>query len=174
MTIYIGFGSNLGDRRDTLERALHLLSARELDAVARSPVYETTPVGMASSSRFLNAVVRVRTSMSPEELLVVLHAVEASLGRVRGGEPCDRTCDLDLLLYDDLVLDTPRLALPHPGIRQRRFVLLPLLDLDPDLRDPLTGTRYARDAKRLEGDETQECRWVIEPDGWGRRGTETS
>ncbi len=167
MPILIGLGANLGDRRATLRRALAQLEARGIAVIARSSLYETAPVGMASERPFLNAVVAVETERPPAVLLRSLLTIEEELGRERRtGGPDDRPCDLDLLLYDDLCCDEPDLVLPHPRIRQRRFVLIPLLEVDADLRDPVTGDAYCADADRLADDETQPCEQVATPEKW--------
>ena len=164
MTIYIGMGSNLGDRIGYLRRAAGLLETRGVRVVARSAVYETRPVGMESDLAFLNTAVCVETTLTPGDLLATLHDIERELGRYRDGSIHDRTCDLDLLLYDDRQGHRP--SLPHPRIRDRRFVLLPLLDLDPDLCDPVTGANYAGDATRLAADPAQLCTRTMATGDW--------
>ena len=168
MAIFLGLGSNLGDRAETLHRALALLEEQGVTTEARSSLYETAPVGIPSQRPFLNAAASVCTAQSPTALLHTLRAVEAQLGRRRDHPEGDRTCDLDLLLYDDRVLAAEALTVPHPRLRERRFVLLPLLELDPALCDPITGARYADDAARVADDPAQRCVAVAGPDGWSR------
>lgn len=140
-TAYLGLGSNLGDRLATLQRAVELLGARPgLQVVASSRVWETDPVGGPPQPDYLNAVLRVRTDLEPLELLAACQHVEAALGRVRDVRWGPRTIDVDLLLYDDRQIDEPTLTVPHPRMLQRGFVLLPLLELDPDPVLP-DGTR---------------------------------
>ncbi len=130
----LGLGSNLGDRLATLQRAVDELASRGVRALASSRVWATDPAGgPEDQGEFLNAVVRVDPgALEPMQLLAVVHEVEAALGRVRDVRWGPRTIDIDLLLWDLLVVATPDLAIPHPRMTQRAFVILPLLDLDPD------------------------------------------
>jgi len=133
---WIGLGSNLGERRATLEAALRGLDSLpgvQIEAV--SSVYESEAIGPPQPA-YLNAVARVGTSLSPFALLGVLHGLEDAAGRVRAERWGPRTLDLDLLLYEDLVLHTARLVVPHPRMAERRFVLVPLAELDPELSHP--------------------------------------
>jgi 2-amino-4-hydroxy-6-hydroxymethyldihydropteridine diphosphokinase len=141
---YIGLGSNLGDRESHLARAIADLGAHEVELEAVSSVYETEPVGeILDQPDFLNAVARVRTALGPEQLLDVCKAIEVEHGRVFGGpRHGPRPVDLDLLLLGDLELSTERLTLPHPELGSRRFVLVPLLELNPELALP-DGTRLS-------------------------------
>lgn len=133
VTAYLGLGANLGDRLATLQRAVDLLAAGGVRSVACSRVWETEPVGgPPGQPTFLNAVVRVETSLDPQGLLAAAHRVEAALGRERAIRWGPRTIDIDVLLLDDLVVDDPNLTVPHPRMTERAFVLLPLLDIDPD------------------------------------------
>ena len=138
---YVGLGSNLGDRRATLRRALELLAAEpDVELVTVSAVRETEPVGLADQPRFLNAVAAVETPLPPRALLERLLAVEVALGRTRTGPRFGpRTIDLDLLLHGDAVVDEPGLTVPHPRLHERRFVLEPLAELDPHLVVPGRG-----------------------------------
>ena len=135
MRAYIGLGGNLGDRRSYLDRAIRLLEREPgIELVARSRVRETEPVGYTDQPPFLNAAVAVETELGPRELLDRLLAVERELGRDRTGPRFGpRTIDLDLLLYGDETVVEPGLVVPHPRLAERRFVLEPLADLDPDL-----------------------------------------
>ncbi len=147
---YVGLGANLGDRDATIRRALELLAADpHIDVTAVSTLRETDPVGVEDQPRFLNGVARLDTSLGPHDLLARLLDVERSLGRVRRERWGPRTIDLDLLLYDDLVLDEPGLTVPHPRLHERLFVLEPLEELDPALVVPGKGTVSALRA-RLE------------------------
>jgi 2-amino-4-hydroxy-6-hydroxymethyldihydropteridine diphosphokinase len=143
-TGYLGLGSNVGDRRANLEAAVGELPAHGIEIVASSSVYETEPVGLVLDQReFLNACVRVRTALDPELLLDACKAVERDLGRAAGGpRHGPRTIDVDLLLLGDLEYTSERLTLPHAEVRSRRFVLVPLLELDPELALP-SGARLS-------------------------------
>ncbi len=138
---FLGLGSNVGDRRAHLQVAITELGARGVDVLASSSVYETEPVGEVLDQRqFFNACLRVRTALAAEALLAVAKGVERELGRTPGGvRHGPRRIDVDLLLLGDLVLRTPHLELPHPEVCSRRFVLVPLLELDPNLRLPNRG-----------------------------------
>ncbi len=132
---FIGIGSNLGEREATLRRALALLDEHEeVRIVGVSSLRETDPVGYLDQPRFLNGAARLETDLTPRELLDVLLEVERALGRVREGPRFGpRAIDLDLLLYGDATIDEPGLTLPHPRLHERRFVLEPLHELDPEL-----------------------------------------
>ena len=141
---YLGLGSNVGDREGHLRAAIELLRKGGVEVEAVSSTYETEPVGeVLDQPDFLNAAIRVRTDLEPEELLDVCKSVEAERGRVLDApRHSPRPLDVDLLLLGDLELRTDRLTLPHPEVRSRRFVLAPLLELDPELALP-DGTRLA-------------------------------
>jgi 2-amino-4-hydroxy-6-hydroxymethyldihydropteridine diphosphokinase len=132
---YVGLGANLGDRERTLRAAVDALGVEEaIEVVAVSTLRETDPVGVGDQPRFLNGVAALETSLGARELLDRLLAVEQRFGRVRvPGEHGPRTLDLDLLLYGDETIDEPGLAVPHPRIHERRFVLEPLAELAPGL-----------------------------------------
>jgi 2-amino-4-hydroxy-6-hydroxymethyldihydropteridine diphosphokinase len=150
---YLGLGSNVGDREAHLRAALELLDSHGVAVEAVSSTYETEPVGeILDQPDFLNAAARVRTALEPEELLDACKAIEVERGRMLAGpRHGPRPLDVDLLLLGDVELQTERLTLPHPQATARRFVLVPLLELDPDLALP-DGTRLA-DALEALGDE---------------------
>jgi 2-amino-4-hydroxy-6-hydroxymethyldihydropteridine diphosphokinase len=135
---FLGLGANLGDRLATLQQAVDLLAERGVRAVASSRVWATAPLGgPADQPEFLNAVVEIDPdALEPEDVLAAAHAVEAALGRVREERWGPRTVDIDVLLWDDRKIDTADLTIPHPRLHERAFVVLPLLDLDPDPRLP--------------------------------------
>ncbi len=139
---YIGLGSNLGDREQSLERALSGLARRGFDLTARSSLYWTEPVGGPPQDWYLNAVAAGHTSLQPEELLRACLEVERELGRERGVKNGPRTLDADLLLYGDEVR-AGDLELPHPRLHERRFVLVPLVEIAPEARHPLFGLSAA-------------------------------
>jgi 2-amino-4-hydroxy-6-hydroxymethyldihydropteridine diphosphokinase len=132
---YVGLGANIGDRERTLREAVDALGAEEgIEVAAVSTLRETDPVGVGEQPRFLNGVAALETSLGARELLDRLLAVEQRFGRVRvPGELRPRTLDLDLLLYGDETIDEPGLAVPHPRMHERRFVLEPLAELAPGL-----------------------------------------
>jgi 2-amino-4-hydroxy-6-hydroxymethyldihydropteridine diphosphokinase len=140
--VYIGLGSNLGEREATIRRALELLEAEgDIQVAAVSTLRETDPVGYEDQPRFLNGVAALRTELEPPALLERLHAIERHLGRERAGPRFGpRTIDLDLLLYGDEQVDEPALEIPHPRLAERRFVLEPLAELDESLEVPGRGT----------------------------------
>ena len=131
-TAYLGLGSNLGDRLGNLQAAVDgLHEADGVRVVASSRVWETAPVGPPQPD-YLNAVVRVETDLSPADLLAACRRVEDALGRVRRERWGARTIDVDVLLFDARTVDEPDLVVPHPRLTERAFVVLPLLELDPD------------------------------------------
>lgn len=133
---YIALGANLGDKEKNLRRALLLLTQQGVEVVRVSSFLSTEPYGVTDQPQFLNAVACVRTSLAPLALLDVLLATELAMGRVRLRHWGERNIDLDLLLYEDVVLDTLRLRLPHPDMQNRDFVLLPLAEIAPELKHP--------------------------------------
>lgn len=135
-TVYIALGTNLGDRLANLRAAVAALSP-DVRVVAESPVYETPPWGYADQPAFLNMAVEAETDLGPGALLDFLKRLETELGRVESFRYGPRQIDLDILFYDDLVLDTPPLIIPHPRLHERAFVLVPLADLAPALVHPI-------------------------------------
>ena len=135
-TAYIALGSNLGDKEANLRRALELLIERGVEIVKTSTFISTEPYGVTDQPTFLNGVCEVRTSLEPLALLHTLLEIEQEMGRVRLRHWGERNIDLDLLLYEDVVMDTPQLKLPHPDMQNRDFVLLPLAEIAPELVHP--------------------------------------
>jgi 2-amino-4-hydroxy-6-hydroxymethyldihydropteridine diphosphokinase len=139
--VALGLGANLGDRLATLQRAVDLLAEEGVRTVASSRVWRTEPIGgPPGQPDYLNAVVRAETALDAGEVLAAANQVEAALGRTREVRWGPRTIDIDVLLFDDEVRDDPELTIPHPRLRERAFVVLPLLDIDPDPILP-DGTR---------------------------------
>ena len=141
--VYIALGSNLGDREANLRQALEALPP-EVEVLERSPIYETEPWGYEDQPAFLNQVVEGETELDPKATLDHLKRIEQQIGRQARFRYGPREIDLDLLFYDERVIDTPDLELPHPRLHQRAFVLVPLVDLAPDLQHPVLG-RSAQD-----------------------------
>ncbi len=150
---YLGLGSNIGDRRAHLDEAVAALPAHGVAVVATSSVYETEPVGLVLDQReFYNACLRIETDHDPEELLRACKDVERSLGREPGGQRHGpRPIDVDVLLLNRIEYESDRLTLPHPEVTSRRFVLVPLLELEPSLTLP-DGTSLAQALTALGGD----------------------
>jgi len=136
--VTLALGTNLGDRSANLRAALAGL-APDVNVLAESPVYETPPWGLTDQPAFLNMVVRGATALAPRALLARLKALETELGRRPGIRWGPRLIDLDILFYDDLVLDEPGLVVPHPRLQERAFVLVPLADVAPGLVHPRLG-----------------------------------
>jgi 2-amino-4-hydroxy-6-hydroxymethyldihydropteridine diphosphokinase len=161
---YLGLGSNEGDRLANLEAAREALARHGVEVLASSSVYETAPQGeVTDQPDFLNACLRIATELGPEELLAVCKAVERELGRAAGGvRHGPRPIDVDVLLLGDLELRVDGLTLPHAEVTSRRFVLEPLLELDPDLALP-DGARLADRLPAVAGQRVDR----LIPPGWG-------
>ncbi len=137
ITVYLGLGSNMGDRQGNLDRALDLLSQR-LRMGKISSIYDTEALGDTDQPRFLNLVCQAHTRLEPAGLLALVKGLEKKLGRVgKSGTP--RPIDIDILLYGEQVTETPELVIPHPKMTERAFVLVPLAEITPDLVHPVNG-----------------------------------
>lgn len=137
VTAYLLLGTNLGDREQFLIRALALLEKQIGTLVAVSSVYETEPWGTQGQSSYLNQAVAIQTILSPHDLLETILAVELQLGRVREGQWGDRTIDIDILYYGTVVVNVPKLEIPHPRLHLRNFALYPLSEIAPDFIHPV-------------------------------------
>ena len=135
-SVYLALGSNLGDREQSIHKAIQALKKDGVSILKVSSIIETDPVGPLQD-KFLNAVLKGKTQLSPEELLEVIQSVERKLGRVRKIINGPRTIDIDILLYDDIKLVSRRLIIPHPRMMERSFVLEPLKEVDPALCESL-------------------------------------
>ena len=135
-TVYLALGSNIGDRLANLKQAIDSLTP-QMEVKAKSSVYETPPWGFEDQPKFLNQVVKAKTYLDPEPLLKHLKRLEVALGRQASFPNGPRLIDMDILFYDDLILNTSSLVIPHPRLQERGFVLLPLMELSPDLVHPL-------------------------------------
>ena len=140
---YLSLGSNLGDRRAKLEEALESLRRRGVLPVKRSSTYETEPTEVADQPWFLNLVVLAETLHSPHELLAACKEIEQELGRLPGRRFGPRALDIDVLLYGRETVTEADLIVPHPRMHRRRFVLIPLVEITPELTDPRDGRRFA-------------------------------
>ncbi|MBK9006726.1 MAG: 2-amino-4-hydroxy-6-hydroxymethyldihydropteridine diphosphokinase [Anaerolineae bacterium] len=134
--VYLALGSNMGNRAANLKEAIASL-APQMEVKARSAVYETDPWGFKEQEKFLNQVVRVETYLKPEQLIKHLKRLEVALGRKESFPNGPRLIDIDILFYDDLVLYSPALTIPHPHLHERAFVLVPLMDIASDLVHPV-------------------------------------
>ena len=140
--VFVALGSNLGDREAYLEQAVEELRAVDSIALVKeSSIIETGPVGGPPQDRFLNQVVEIETTLSPDALLAEMQRVERALGRIRREKWGPRTIDLDILLYDNKVVCRPGLQIPHPRMHERMFVLKPLCEIAPDVVHPTIGKR---------------------------------
>jgi len=143
-TVWLGLGSNLGDSVGYIEQAVRQLS-EALSESALSPLWRSRARYVENQPDFVNAVLRGRTEFSPGELLRFVNRIENELGRDRKAvvDKGPRTIDIDILLYGNKIITEPNLIVPHPGLRERKFVLLPLLNLDPHVTDPVSGIPFA-------------------------------
>jgi len=138
VAVYLGLGSNLGNRQENLEKALEMLSQR-LGSLKISSVYDTEPIGNINQPRFLNLVCRAYTGLAPMELLTLVKGIELKIGRVPAKHNASRPIDIDILFYGDQVIEVPELTIPHPRLMERAFVLVPLAEIAPDLVHPVSG-----------------------------------
>ena len=150
--VYLGLGSNMGNRQENLEKALDFLSQR-LRVAGVSSMYDTEPVGNVNQPRFLNLACRVHTRLEPAALLALAKGIESKMGRAFGKANAPRPIDIDILIYGDRVMETPELTIPHPRLEERAFVLIPLLEVAPDLRHPVSDMHIRDLAARVGGRE---------------------
>ncbi len=142
--VYIGLGSNVGDRKKYLFSAIKMIKEKiASDLLAESSILETKAVDYTEQPDFLNQVILIKTEFPPETLLEKLKAIEKALGRVKRFDKGPREIDLDVLLYDDLVMSNDSLVIPHPEILSREFVIAHLIELNPELKDPVSGEKYS-------------------------------
>lgn len=142
--VYLGLGSNIGDRESLLRSALRELHKPDLRLRRASSVYETEPVGLRDQRWFLNLAAEFETELFPRQLLHRMQRIERQMGRRRMVANGPRTIDIDILLFGNAVVKTNELEIPHPRYRERRFTLAPLAELNPALRDPVTGKSMAQ------------------------------
>lgn len=137
--VYIGLGSNLGDKKHHLQQAIELIAEKAGKIISCSSFYESKPWGFSSPNDFLNAVILTETTLSPTELLYKTQQIEREMGRTEktGNSYADRMIDIDILFYDNQLINTPELKIPHPLIQERDFVLIPLAEIAPDFIHPV-------------------------------------
>ncbi|WP_455666283.1 2-amino-4-hydroxy-6-hydroxymethyldihydropteridine diphosphokinase [Phocaeicola sp.] len=144
MKVYLGLGTNLGDKEANLHTAVQKINERVGKVISLSAFYVTAPWGFSSENSFLNAACCVESELPPLEILKETQAIERELGRMKksvGGNYSDRLIDIDILLYGDLILHTPELELPHPLMTERQFVMEPLIEIAPDVVHPVLGRK---------------------------------
>jgi len=163
VAVHVGIGSNVGDRITTLRRAVEALSTAG-EILATSSIYETAPFGVTDQPDFLNCCVKLDTGLAPQELLERTRGIERELGRVPGPRWGPRTADIDILLYGGLSIRTPELVVPHPGLLQRAFVLVPLAEIAADQSIPGAHISVA-DALRRVARQPYDVRRVAPPPG---------
>ena len=144
-TVYLGLGSNLGERKENIGRALRILSDKSGIILEEcSSIYQTEPVGVSHHADFYNCVVRIKTSLSPQSLLKETKSIELSLGRKPNTHLQPRAIDIDILLYSDLEISSTELTIPHPRFTERAFVLIPLLEIAPECVHPISLKPFKR------------------------------
>ena len=154
-TVYIGFGSNIGDRLAHIQKALETLSKTEGITLQKiSSIYTTDPVGYEAQAQFLNGVAAIQTSLSPLSLLHTLKDIETAIGRKHRIRWGPREIDLDILIYGDLCVHTEKLVIPHPEMHLRGFVLVPLAEIASDVVHPIFQATVQTLLERLEGDKS--------------------
>jgi len=136
VTVYLGLGSNLGEKQENLQKALDYISQR-MRIEKKSSIYDTAPIGNINQPRYLNMVCQVTTGIPPATLLFLTKGIETKVGRMPGPPNSPRIIDIDILLYGNEIVDTPDLKIPHPRMTERAFVLMPLAEIAPDLVHPV-------------------------------------
>ncbi len=154
--VFLGLGTNMGDRQQNLTDAIDAI-AKKMEILRRSSVYETKAWGYTEQADFLNMVVEARTELKPLALLNFLKRTESELGRVENFRYGPRVIDIDILFYEDLVRNTPRLQIPHPQLHERAFVLVPMVELAADLVHPVLKRSMSELLKDVDGQEVRLC-----------------
>jgi len=141
-TIYLGLGSNLGNRQNNIQEAISALQKNALTIEKISTIVETEPVGGPPQDKYLNAVIKCQTDLTPSQLLTTIHTIEQNLGRERLVINGPRTIDIDILLYDRLCIHSSALTIPHPRMNSRAFVMTPLKEIEPKLAEEILSENY--------------------------------
>ena len=158
--VYLSLGTNLGNKEENLEKALELLEEQVGNIVSQSALYASLPWGFVSENSFLNCAIAINTTFTPIELLHRTQHIERSLGRThktKDGQYSDRLIDIDILLYDDVVINSPTLTLPHPLMHRRMFVLTPLIEIAPSLIHPILQKDIQTLHLQLSNEEESPC-----------------
>ena len=161
--VYLGLGSNLGDRKENLDRALEYLSQR-LRVIGKSSVYDTEPMENPAQPRFLNMVCQAKTTLKPEDLLTLAKGIEKKIGRLPSRPNSPRPIDIDILFYGDKVINTPELKIPHPRMNYRAFVLVPLAEIAPTMVHPVNK----KTAKEMLGEIKKGVQEVLKLEDKGK------
>ena len=148
-TVYLGLGANMGDRKKNLTEAIRMLS-QQLKVEEISSIYETEPEGFTQQPLFLNAVCRISTELNPEDLLDLIKKIEYEIGRRPSFTDAPRPIDIDILLYNDKIIQSQSLTIPHPQLAQRAFVLVPLAEIAPGAIHPGNGSSISQLLKNLD------------------------
>jgi len=149
--VFIGLGSNLGNRAGNIKDAIRLLEeSGDIKALATSSIYESEPIGVLDQPNYLNRVLKIETSLEPHELLKTTQGIEAQLGRDPDTHFQPRPIDIDILLYDELDLESLELKIPHSRLKSRRFVLEPLLEIEPNAADPVSARPFSDFLKEVK------------------------
>ncbi len=143
--VFLGLGSNLGNKEENLNKALVKLAEKIGEIIKCSSFYVSEPWGYQSENTFLNSVVHLKTKLLPEEVLSRINEIEKILGRTAKSSSgyADRIIDIDILLFDDLILEADNLKIPHPHIAERNFVLIPLVEIAPDIKNPVSREYFS-------------------------------
>lgn len=166
-TVYLGLGSNTGDRKNNLTQALKLLS-KHAEIKQLSSIYETEPVGYLDQSLFLNAICCISTKLSPEGLLHSIKNIESAMGRVPSFPNAPRPIDIDILLFNNIVISTSQLTIPHPQLTKRAFVLIPLAEIASSINHPINKKTMSELLNNLNN-TTGISKWAEADEIWNRR-----
>lgn len=166
---FLGIGTNLGDREQNIRSAIALITDSVGTVTSFSRIYETEPWGFESENKFLNLVVKVETELKPPALLGKIHVIENQLGRIRSGtQYSSRIVDIDILFYNNAIIERKNLQIPHPRVSERRFVLVPLCEIEPDGVHPVLGKSFSNLLKECPDEKkVTEYKWktpfVVDP-----------
>ncbi|HEU23866.1 MAG: 2-amino-4-hydroxy-6-hydroxymethyldihydropteridine diphosphokinase [Mesoaciditoga sp.] len=149
--VYVAFGSNLGDRKENILRAIEEMKKKQMEFLRISTMYETEPYGLKDQPKFINCAALIRTSYAPMELMDMLLDIEKALGRVRNVKWGPRTIDIDILFYDHRIINFVDLIIPHPDLQNREFVLRPLAEIAPDYIHPKLKKSVFEMLNEIEG-----------------------